>query len=182
MTAFSEAFRVEVQRMARKGIKGELDSLRKTVAAQRTEIATLKRDVKALAGQVKALQKSAGKQASARLGKDATSRPVEPAEAIMVRTRRGTFGPSDLARKREQLGLTQEAMAQLLEASALTVRRWEKGKMTPRAAQLERIHAVRKLGKRAALTKLKGEGYAGQSQSSSVGSLAKFSPESGSKE
>lgn len=28
MTAFSEAFRVEVQRMARKGIKGELDGLR----------------------------------------------------------------------------------------------------------------------------------------------------------
>ncbi|KAB2896064.1 MAG: transcriptional regulator, partial [Burkholderiaceae bacterium] len=46
MTAFSDAFRAEVLRMARKEIKGELGNLRKTVTTQRSEIAALKREVK----------------------------------------------------------------------------------------------------------------------------------------
>ena len=45
MTAFSDAFRSEVMRMARKEIKGELGHLRKAVTAQRSEIAALKRDL-----------------------------------------------------------------------------------------------------------------------------------------
>jgi DNA-binding transcriptional regulator YiaG len=59
-----------------------------------------------------------------------------------------------LAAKREQLGLSQQAMAALLEASALSVARWESGKVAPRAAQLERIRTVLKMGKREALAKL----------------------------
>ena len=42
-------------------------------------------------------------------------------------------------------------MAQLLGASSLSVYKWESGQVTPRATQLERILAVLKLGKRAAL-------------------------------
>ena len=45
-------------------------------------------------------------------------------------------------------------MAQLLEASALSVYKWESGKVQPRAAQLERILALRKLGKREAAARL----------------------------
>lgn len=64
MTAFSDAFRAEVLRMARKEIKGELGSLRKTVTAQRSEIAALKRDVKDLVSQVKGIHKAAARQAA----------------------------------------------------------------------------------------------------------------------
>jgi DNA-binding transcriptional regulator YiaG len=45
-------------------------------------------------------------------------------------------------------------MARLLEASALSVSKWESGKVQPRAAQLGRILAVQRLGKRAALARL----------------------------
>ena len=58
MTAFSESFRSEVARIARKENKGEMSSLRKTATNQRAEIATLKRDLKDLAGQVRSLAKA----------------------------------------------------------------------------------------------------------------------------
>lgn len=148
MTAFSDAFRAEVLRMARKEIKGELGNLRKTVTAQRSEIAALKRDVKDLVSQVKGLHKAMARQAVS--GKV----PVEEAEASVRRGRRFQFKAEALALKREQLGLSQQAMAALLEASTLSVARWESGKATPRAAQLERIQVVLKMGKREALGKL----------------------------
>lgn len=150
MTAFSYAFRAEVLRMARKEIKGELGSLRKTVTAQRSEIAALKREVKELVSQVKGLHKAVAHQVAP--GKA----PVQDSEAPVHRGRRFQFKAKVLAAKREQLGISQQGMANLLEASMLSVSRWESGKVTPRAAQLERIQAVLKIGKREAKAKLQG--------------------------
>lgn len=148
MTAFSEAFRAEVLRMARKEIKVELGNLRKTVAMQRSEIAALKRDVKDLVSQVKGLHKAAARQPAPG---DALAQDTE---APTRRGRRFQFKAEALAAKREQLGLSQQAMALLLEASTLSVARWEGGKATPRAAQLARIQEVLRMGKRAAVRKL----------------------------
>ncbi|MBS0596082.1 MAG: helix-turn-helix domain-containing protein [Burkholderiaceae bacterium] len=148
MTAFSDAFRAEVLRMARKEIKGELGNLRKTVTAQRAAIVSLKRDVKDLVSQVRGLHKAAVHQAAP--GKA----QAQDAEARARGGRRFQFKAEVLAAKREQLGLSQQAMAALLEASALSVARWESGKVAPRAAQLERIRTVLKMGKREALAKL----------------------------
>lgn len=148
MTAFSNAFRSEVARMARKEIKGEFGSLRKTVTLQRGEIAALKRDVKLLAAQLKALQKVSPHQADA-----PAAQPV--ASQAPARSKRSAeFDGQALLAKRRQLGITQQAMASLLQASALSVYKWESGKATPRAAQLERIQALLKMGKRAALAAL----------------------------
>lgn len=150
MTAFSDAFRAEVLRMARKEIKGELGSLRKTVTAQRSEIAALKRDVKDLVSQVKGLHKAAARQAAP--GK--AQAQDQDAEVPARQGRRFQFKAEALATKREQLCLSQQAMAALLEASTLSVARWEGGKAMPRAKQLERIQVVLKMGKREALAKL----------------------------
>ncbi len=148
MTAFSEAFRTEVLRMARKEIKGELESLRKTIAAQRSEIVELKRGLKDLISQVKVLHKPTARHVN--------SGKAEAAEAnaSVRRPRRFQFNAEALATKREQLGISQQAMAALLEASTLSLSRWEKGAVIPRAAQLERIQVVLKMGKREALAKL----------------------------
>ncbi len=150
MTAFSDAFRAEVLRMARKEIKNELGNLRKTVTAQRSEIAALKREVKELVSQVKGLHKAAARQAAP--GKA----QAQDAEAPVRRGRRFQFKAEALAAKRGQLSLSQQAMAALLEASTLSVARWENGKAMPRAAQLERIQAVLKMGKREAKARLQG--------------------------
>lgn len=147
MTAFSDAFRAEVLRMARKEIKGELGNLRKTVTTQRSEIAALKREVKELVSQVKGLHKAVARQA-------APGAPVQDSEVPARRGRRFQFRAEALAAKREQLGISQQAMGALLESSTLSVARWEGGKAMPRAAQLERIQVVLKMGKREALGKL----------------------------
>lgn len=136
--------------MARKEIKGELGNLRKTVMAQRSEIAALKRDMKTLVAQIKALNKVAGRKAKA------DQAPEQGEQAPVRHKRQFHFKAEALAAKREQLGLSQQAMAALLGASTLSVSRWESGKVMPRAAQLEHIQSVLKMGKREAQVKLKG--------------------------
>ena len=125
MTAFSESFRSEVARIARKENKGEMSSLRKTATNQRAEIATLKRDLKDLAGQVrslaKALQKSltaAERQQPRRQSPDASA--VTPAAANR-RGRAFVFSHEALVAKRQAFHLTQNALARLLGWSSLSV-------------------------------------------------------------
>lgn len=151
MTAFAVAFKQEVARMVRKEVKDELMALRKTNASQRSDIAGLKRDLKILTSQVKALHKAQQQTIAASVSVTAEV----PADS---KARRGgrqfTFNPEVFAAKRESLGITQKEMATLLDASSLSVWKWETGKVAPRTAQLERIRTVLKMGKREALAKL----------------------------
>ncbi len=147
MTNFTSAFRNEILRVARKELKTELATLRKTVSTQRSDIAALKRDVKNLTSHVKSLQKLDGRRAAA-------EKPKSEVEVLPRGGRQFKFEASAFLAKREQLGITQQAMAMLVQASALSVYKWESGKVQPRAAQLDRIQAVLKLGKREALARL----------------------------
>lgn len=140
MSTFADTFKSEVARVARKELKGELAGLRKSSSVHRSEIAALKREVKALQQQVKALSK----------GTTLSHRPAVPTPSVS----KGKFSSTDLAEYRAHLGITQAQLAKLLQASSLSVYKWESGKVQPRAAQLERIIAVLKLGKRAALRQL----------------------------
>ncbi|WP_287983500.1 helix-turn-helix transcriptional regulator [Diaphorobacter sp.] len=166
MTAFSDAFRFEVMRMARKEIKGELGTLRKTVTAQRSEIAALKRDLKVLTSQVRTLTNVQEKtdaaaerpQAAQRRSKTLSgSQPTQVAsgglEAAGGKARGGhksTFSHEALIAKRHALHLTQKDMARLLGVSVVSLYKWETGEVMPRAAQLERVRKVLKMGVRAA--------------------------------
>ncbi|MFN9471190.1 helix-turn-helix domain-containing protein [Acidovorax sp.] len=150
MTTFSDAFRSEVVRMARKELKPELQSMRKALTSHRSEIAALKREVKTLTTQLKAAQRVV----------KATAVPVEPEPAPARKGgRRWVFKPESLAAKRAELGISAKEMMTLLQASPASLNRWETGKSSPRAAQLERIHLVLGLGKRKALAMLaEGDG------------------------
>lgn len=166
MTAFSEAFRSEVLRMARKEIKGELGHLRKTVTAQRSEVAALKRDLKALATQVRILTKAQEKaeataeRQQAAQGRSKALSNSHPKQAMAEAEgaaggkgrgrRKFTFSHEALIAKRHALHLTQKEMARLLGVSVVSVYKWETGEVTPRAAQLERVREVLKMGVRAA--------------------------------
>ncbi|HRN77437.1 helix-turn-helix transcriptional regulator [Ottowia sp.] len=144
MNSLTTALKSEIARVARKELKGELLALRKTATAHRSEIAALKREIRALQSQLKANRRT--------LDKLPASAPApasdEPAE------RKLRFSAEAFAAQRARLGLTQVQMARLLGASALSVYKWETGKVHPRAAQLERIAAVRKLGKREVAARL----------------------------
>ncbi|MDZ7865988.1 helix-turn-helix transcriptional regulator [Acidovorax sp.] len=145
MNTFSNAFRAEVVRMARKELKPELQSMRKALTSHRSEIAALKREVKALTSQLKATQKSVKVPVQASVVEEA---PVRKGG------RKWVFKPEALAAKRSELGISAQDMAKLLQASSPSVYKWEAGKAAPRATQLERIHEVLGMGKRKALALL----------------------------
>lgn len=139
MNTFSNAFRAEVVRMARKELKPELQGMRKAITSHRSEIAALKREVKGLTSQLKTAQRQT-KVASA----------VSPSDPSKVSNRSGgdefVFSPELLAQMRLALGATQIEMASLLTVSALSYSRWEKGQAQPRAKQLAKIEEVVRMG------------------------------------
>ena len=147
MNTFSNAFRAEVVRMARKELKPELQGMRKAITSHRSEIAALKRELKALTSQLKTTQRQV---------KIADTPKVKTGaeESTPKKTRQIQFNAQAFAEKRAAFGITQKEMAQLLGASSLSVYKWESGQVHPRAAQLERIAEVLKLGKRKALAML----------------------------
>src|SRR3989344_5050318 len=120
---------------------------RKAITGHRSEIAALKREVKALTSQLKATQRQV-KAADAPKAKAVTE------ETTPKKSRQIQFDAQVLIDKRAALGITQKQMAQLLGASSISVYKWETGHVHPRAAQLERISEVLKLGKRKALALL----------------------------
>ena len=150
MTAFSESFRSEVARIARKEVKDDVSSLRKAVTAYRSEIAALKRDNKTQAAQLRSLAKAIEKLLS---GAEAKA-PKSTAPAEPGKPKATTFNHEALIAKREALGFTQKQMAALIGASSLSVYKWETGKVSPRAAQLDRLQAVLKMGVREARAQL----------------------------
>lgn len=133
MTNFATQLKSEIQRIARKEIRAETSSLRKSAATYRTEIASLKRRISALEATVK------------KLGKSASTRSVEPEESSALRWRAPGF-----ASLRKKLNFSAGDMGKLLGVTGATIYAWEAGKTKPRAAQLVAIARIRKLGKRAA--------------------------------
>lgn len=133
MPNFAAQLKSEIQRLARKEIRAETSSLRKSAASYRAEIVALKRRILALEVIVKKLSKST------------PTRKVEPEESSALRWRAPGF-----ASLRKKLDLSAGDMGKLLGVTGATVYSWEAGKSKPRATQLAAIARVRKLGKRAA--------------------------------
>lgn len=142
MNALTNALRSEIARIARKELKDELLSLRKVAISQRTEIAALKREIKFLQSQIKTNAKAL--------------KSVQPSAKAEEETSRRSlrFSAEGFGAHRARLGLSQAQMAQLVGASTLSIYKWETGKVHPRAAQLERIAVIRRLGKREAAAQL----------------------------
>lgn len=144
MSSLIDSLKSEIARVARKELKAELLSLRKATTAHRSELAALKRQVKSLTSDLKAHARIVSGNASG----------SAKVEGSAEKTSRFRFTAERLAAWRAKVGLTQAQTAVVLEASALSVFKWESGKATPRNAQLQRIAAALKLGKREALRRL----------------------------
>lgn len=134
MANIATVFKEEISRLSRKEVRSETDNLKKSSAQYRSEIASLKRRVDALEKQVTRLTKK-------------MSSPAEQNENPTVNSK-SRFTANGFKTLRERLGLTAEVMAGLLDVSSATIYGWEAGKSKPRAAQLVRIIALRKLGKK----------------------------------
>src|SRR5690606_7878335 len=122
----------EISRLARKELRHQTDSLQKAVSRYRSEIAALKRRIETLERQQKKVVKAMPPKTHGDYPADTSLR----------------FRAAGFAQHRKRLGLSAKDMGLLLDASPLSVYKWESGQAKPRAKHLQAIAAVRKMGKR----------------------------------
>ncbi|CAM5780950.1 helix-turn-helix domain-containing protein [Rhizobacter fulvus] len=132
MPDIASVLKSEIARIARKEIRAEIDSLKKAVGTYRTEIAALKRRAQTLEQELKRVLK-------------AGSNPQPPENDSAEKKLR--FSSKGLAKQRQRLGLSAEAVGVLVGASGQSVYNWEAGSARPRAAHLAAIAALRGLSK-----------------------------------
>lgn len=138
MPNIATALKQEIARLARKELRAETESLKKAVAGYRREIAALKRRMETLERQQRRVVKAAPTKTAEDTGDD----------------KRLRFRPAGFAQHRRRLGLSAREMGLLIDASPLSVYKWETGQNHPRAKHLAAIAAVRKMGKRQATKRL----------------------------
>ncbi len=137
MSNVASVLKEEISRVARKEIRRETSSLKKSSATHRSDIAALKRRVQELERQLR----RAGKREEA-------SGPAAANEDTDSSGNR--FSARSMAAQRKRLGLTAAECGLLIGASAQSVYNWEEGKVRPRAQHLPAIFALRSLGRRRA--------------------------------
>jgi DNA-binding transcriptional regulator YiaG len=138
MPNIAQVLKAEIGRVTRKELRTETDSLRKAVASYRKEIAALKRRLEVLERQQKRVPKLVSNRP-----------PTEGATDVNLRFRAAGF-----AQHRKRLDLSAREMGLLLDASPISVYKWETGQARPRAKHLVAIANVRKMGKREAAKRL----------------------------
>lgn len=137
MPNIASALKSEISRIARKEVRAETESLKKQSTQYRSQIAALKR-------QVSDLEKLLRRQSKG-VRAPTTAAPNETSAKNGLRFRSKGF-----AAHRQRLGLTAAQAGALLGVSGQTIYHWEAGKAKPRASQLPRIDALRKLTKKGA--------------------------------
>ncbi|MGJ3702629.1 helix-turn-helix domain-containing protein [Variovorax sp. AFSI2.2] len=137
MPNIASILKAEISRVARKEVRAEIETLKKTSVAHRASIAELRRQVDALEKELRRIAKGVTRPAKA---------PDSDGEASAGTKRR--FSATRLAAHRAKVGLSAAIYGQLVGVSGQTIYHWEQGKARPRAAQLENLAAVRDLGAR----------------------------------
>lgn len=143
MTDITKILRTEISRLARKEVRSEIESLKKTSAQQRSAIADLRRQIDVLNRHLRQLGKGIPAP-----GRQSTT--AEPAEDGPARR----FSPTRLAAHRAKLGLSATAYGKLAGVSGQSITNWEAGMTRPRPAQLQGLIAVRGLSRREADARL----------------------------
>jgi DNA-binding XRE family transcriptional regulator len=127
----------EISRIARREIRAETENIKKSSSQYRSQIAVLKRQVASLE---KLLRQTSKGTRAAPAGHEA-----EESSTSDLRFRAKGFGAH-----RKRLGLSAAQVGALIGVSGQTIYHWEAGKARPRASQMERIAALRKLSKKQA--------------------------------
>jgi DNA-binding transcriptional regulator YiaG len=140
MTNVAAVLKAEISRVARKEVRAEVQTLKKSSAGYRRDIAALKKRVQMLERQLKSQKRVASRS---------TQEAAEEQSGRQLR-----FSSGRLAAQRKKLGLSAAKFAALIGVSPISVYKWENGRTRPRRAQLEAIAAARALGKREALVRL----------------------------
>src|SRR5436190_17896261 len=137
MSNIASVLKEEIARVARKEIRRETSSLKKSSTTYRSEIAALKRRVLELERQLRRVA-TAGQSSQPAAAND---------DSLSPGTR---FSAKSLASQRRRLGLSAAECGLLIGASSQSIYNWEEGKARPRPQHLAAIFALRDLGRRQA--------------------------------
>jgi DNA-binding transcriptional regulator YiaG len=140
MPNIASVLKSEIARVARKEVRGEIQSLKKAVGTYRSEIAELKRRTKALEQEL-------------RRRKSETAKTSAPSTEDL-RSGATRFSAKGLASHRSRLGLSAHDVGLLVGASGQSIYKWEDGTVRPRAKHLRALSALRSLSKRQAAAHL----------------------------
>ncbi|SEP89635.1 hypothetical protein SAMN04488038_102134 [Solimonas aquatica] len=140
MTNIAAVFKTEIARLSRKAIRQHLSPLLANHKSQKKEISALKQKLGALERELKQLRRGV------KPGKGSDEAP-----ATSEKTR---FSAKGLRSLRARLDLSAEDFGRLIGASGQSVYKWEAQKATPRQAQVQKLAAIRSLGKREAVARL----------------------------
>lgn len=140
MSNIASQLKTEVSRLARKEVRAETASLKKSVGIYRAEIAALKRRAQAMELELRRLSEA-----------HAQAVPVEVQAQPSQKLR---FTAKGLASQRRRLGLSASDVGLLVGASGQSLYNWEDGKAHPRAKHLPAIAALRTMGKKEASPRL----------------------------
>ncbi len=144
MPNIASVLKAEIVRLARKELRGEVDSIRKALTATRAESAALKRRVSDLERSLRQLART-----------DQTPEAPSSAPAEDTATAESfRFRASGMASNRKRLGLSAADFGLLVGASGQSVYAWEQGKARPRGKNLAAIAALRGIGKRGVVERL----------------------------
>lgn len=142
MANLSSVLDERIRRLARREINRGTRSARRLTAQHRRDIAALKRQVAELQKIVDFLQEQEKRRVA--------QQPVEPAPVNGVR-----FRADGLKSHRSRLGLSAGDYGKLLGVSGQAVYNWENGVSRPRPEQVAKLAAVRRLGKREVMKRLR---------------------------
>jgi DNA-binding transcriptional regulator YiaG len=137
MSNVASVLKDEIARVARKEIRRQTSTLKKSSTTHRSEIAALKRRLLELERHLR------------RLGQP--GEPAKPTAANEDSVSPGTrFSAKSMAAQRRRLGLSAAECGLLIGASSQSIYNWEDGAARPRAQHLPAIFALRNLGRRQA--------------------------------
>ena len=143
MPNFAQSIKNEITRLARKEIRSETLSLRKSSTQHRKEISELKRQAAELKAEVKRIGKLYDVGISSQKSRD---------EKLTHR-----FSAKSVIAQRKRLGISANDFGKLVGVSAVTIYAWEQGRSRPRKAQIRALGSVRTFGKKQARVKLGGQ-------------------------
>ena len=141
MPNLAAVLREEILRLARREIRRQTNVLRKASVQYRRDIAEMKRRVSDLRRKVIPLEKQVLKSA--------------PSQAAEVDAEHVRFTAKGLRSQRQRLGLSAENYGKLVGVTGQTIYSWEQETSRPRKQQFAPIAALRHIGKREALARLK---------------------------
>lgn len=152
MPNIASVLKEEIIRIARKEIRNEVATLRKTVTTQRSDIAELKRRAISAEKELRDLNKARAKQAAAVEPKQPT--PSRQPAGDENAERRSRFSAKGLASNRQRLGLSAEQFGRLVGVASQSIYNWEAETARPREQYMAAIAALKTVGKKEANARL----------------------------